>query len=127
MGKIIIAFITILWKTFRLAFISIIYRSVFIKKLLSILDMSVFPETEWEIGIEKIFKNIFLFFRYFPNFFSKYEKSFGSYFQYAFRKSTKIPEIYYKKKISKPRFLDISDIHLSARHYGILYSGMNYL
>jgi len=52
--------VTMLWKTFWLAFISIIYRSVFIKKLLSILDMSVFPETEWEIGIDKIFKNIFV-------------------------------------------------------------------
>jgi len=44
---------------------------------------------------------VFFFFRYFPNFFSKYEKSYGSYFRYAFRKSTNIPEIT-KKKFLNP-------------------------
>jgi len=34
----------------------------------------------------------FLFFRYFPEFFSKYEKSYGPYFWYAIRKNTKIPK-----------------------------------
>jgi len=67
----------------------------------------------------------FSLFSVFSWIFSKYEKSYGPYFRYAFLKNTKIPKIP-KKKFFKSRFLDISDTLLSARHYGIVVSTVYY-
>ncbi len=61
-------------------------------------------------------KDLKFFFRFFPEFFSKYENRYGPYLRYAFRKNTKILK---NAKIKKFQNHISGYILLSARHYGI--------